>query len=52
MPKRLGTRFADYNDEYRIDRFEVIEYWVVDRETLEENEIDIPKDLDDLMNYR
>ena len=39
---------ADYNDEYRIDRFEVIEYWgTVDRETLEENEIDIPKELND-----
>jgi len=39
---------ADYNDEYRIDRFEVIEYWgTIDRETLEENEIDIPKELDD-----
>jgi len=39
---------ADYNDEYRIDRFEVIEYWgTIDRETLEENEIDIPKELND-----
>jgi len=39
---------ADYNDEYRIDRFEVIEYWgTIGRETLEENEIDIPKELDD-----
>ena len=39
---------ADYNDEYRIDRFEVIEYWgTVDRDTLEQNEIDIPKELNE-----
>jgi hypothetical protein len=39
---------TDYAPEHGIDRFEVLEYWgMVDVELLEEQEIDIPKDLKD-----
>ena len=37
---------SDYNDEYSIDRFEVVEYWgTVDTQLLIDNEIKIPKEL-------
>ena len=37
---------SDYAPEHDIDRFEVMEYWgTVDTDLLEEQEIDIPKDL-------
>jgi len=37
---------SDYNDEYNIDRFEVVEYWgTVDTQLLIDNEIKIPKEL-------
>jgi len=40
---------SDYAPEHDIDRFEVMEYWgTVDTDLLEEQEIDIPKDLQDL----
>jgi len=40
---------SDYAPEHDIDRFEVMEYWgSVDTDLLEEQEIDIPKDLQDL----
>ena len=40
---------SDYAPEHDIDRFEVMEYWgTVDTDLLEEQEIDIPKDLKDL----
>jgi len=37
---------SDYTPEHGIDRFEVLEYWgMCDVDMLEENEIDIPKEL-------
>ena len=40
---------SDYAPEHDIDRFEVMEYWgTVDINLLEEQQIDIPKDLKDL----
>ena len=40
---------SDYAPQHDIDRFEVMEYWgTVDIELLEEQEITIPKDLEDL----
>ena len=37
---------ADYAPEHGVDRFEVLEYWgMVDTELLEEQGVDIPKDL-------
>ena len=37
---------ADYEQQHSIERFEVLEYWgVVDAEFLEEEDIDIPKEL-------
>jgi hypothetical protein len=37
---------SDYNDDYDIDRFEVVEYWgTVDTQLLIDNEIKIPKEL-------
>jgi hypothetical protein len=39
---------SDYAPEHGIDRFEVLEYWgMVDIEMLEEQGVDIPKDLQD-----
>jgi hypothetical protein len=39
----------DYTTDYDIERFEVLEYWgIVDRETLEKANVDIPDDLGDL----
>ena len=39
----------DYTTDYDIDRFEVLEYWgVVDRETLEYANVDLPKDTGEL----
>lgn len=38
---------ADYEQQHNIDRFEVLEYWgVMDMELLEEEDIDIPKELE------
>src|SRR5210317_1673057 len=37
---------SDYSPEHGIDRFEVLEYWgMCDVDMLEENDVDIPKDL-------
>jgi hypothetical protein len=39
---------SDYAPEHGIDRFEVLEYWgMVDTEMLEEQDVDIPKELTD-----
>ena len=39
----------DYQTDYDIERFEVLEYWgTIDREVLETAGVDIPKELDDL----
>lgn len=39
---------SDYDTDYGIDRFEVLEYWgVIDMEILEEAELDIPEELED-----
>jgi len=38
----------DDSEEYSVDRFEVLEFWgFVDRDVLEDQEIDIPKELED-----
>ena len=38
----------DDSEEYSVDRFEVLEFWgFVDRDVLENQEIDIPKELED-----
>ena len=39
----------DYQTDYDIERFEVLEYWgTIDREVLETGNVDIPQELDDL----
>jgi len=39
----------DYQVNFGVDRFEVLEFWgIVDRELLEDNEIAIPKELDNV----
>jgi len=39
---------SDYAPEHGIDRFEVLEYWgTVDTELLEENNVDVPRELKD-----
>ena len=38
---------SDYSSSYGVDRFEVLEYWgMVDIELLQDNDIDIPKELE------
>ena len=40
---------ADYDTSYGVERFEVLEYWgVIDKELLEEAEVDLPPSLQDV----
>lgn len=49
MKKYWEDDLSDYQTNTGVERFEVLEYWgTVDREMLEENNVDIPKDFDDI----
>jgi hypothetical protein len=49
VPKYWEQDLADYDTNYGVERFEVLEYWgVIDKEMLEDAEIDLPPELEDV----
>ena len=49
VKKYWEDTIKDYAPNFGVDRFEVLEYWGnVDVELLEENEVDVPKDMKDV----
>jgi len=48
-PKYWEQDLADYDTQYGVERFEVLEYWgTIDRELMEDAEIDLPPELEDV----
>lgn len=52
-PEYWESILEDSNTTGTIERFEVLEYWgMIDRETAEENDLEIPKELDDIDEFQ